>query len=69
MTIRELAANWIQHADEMPTEIDLDTARTYISWMDPESDLPEGLTPEAFMEAWNDLLHSDPPEDIWHPAN
>lgn len=65
MTIRELALNWIEHADGTPTEIDLDTASTYISWMDPDVGLPEDLTPEAFMEAWNDIIRSGNHEDNW----
>ena len=65
MTIRKLALNWIEHADNTPTEIDLDTASAYIGWMDPETDLPEDLTPEAFMEAWNDIIRSGSHENNW----
>lgn len=56
MTIRELAQNWIENADETPGEITPETAAEYIGWMDKDSDLPEDLTPEAFAEAWNDIV-------------
>ena len=58
MTIRELAMNWIENADTCPVEeIDLDLATTYVESMDnDDDDLPEGLTPESFMAAWNDII-------------
>jgi hypothetical protein len=56
MTIRELAQNWIENADTTPEEITTETAAEYIGWMDKDSDLPEDLTPEAFAEAWNDIV-------------
>lgn len=65
MTVRELALNWIEHADETPVEIDLARAEELIGWMDPCEDLPEDLTPESFMVAWNDILAESPPEDLW----
>lgn len=65
MTIRDLALNLIEHADEAPEIIDLDRAAELISWMDPESDLPEDLTPEAFMDAWNDIIRSSAHADNW----
>lgn len=65
MTIRELAINWMENADTTPSEIDLDTAADYVSWMDPETDLPGDLTPETFMAAWNDIIHEGSYEDNW----
>jgi hypothetical protein len=65
MTIRELAMNLIEHADETPSVIDLDRATEIIGWLDPDSDLPEDLTPEAFMEAFNDIIHECSYEDNW----
>lgn len=65
MTISELALNLIEHADMTPGIIDLDTAKTLIGWMDPETNLPENLTPESFMEAWNDIIRSGDHEDNW----
>lgn len=57
--IKNLAQNWIDNADTTPVpEIDIETAEQYISWMDPDTNLPEGLTPEAFMEAWNDIIRT-----------
>ena len=65
MTIRELATNLIEHADTTPDVIDLDTAKDYISWMDPDTDLPEDLSPETFMDTWNDIIRSGNYEDSW----
>jgi len=58
MTIRELAQNLIDHAEETPSTINLDRAAEIIGWLDPSIGLPEGLTPEAFMEAFNDIIVS-----------
>jgi len=56
MTIRELALNLIENAsDATPTVIDMDRAKEIIGWLDPEN-LPEDLTPEAFMETFNDII-------------
>lgn len=65
MTISKLVLNLIEHADTTPTIIDLDTAKEYINWLDPDTDLPQTLTPEAFMEAWNDIIRSGSHEDNW----
>ena len=56
MTIMELAQNWIENADDTPTRISVERAAEYIGWMDPDSDLPEDLTPEAFADAWNRII-------------
>lgn len=59
MTIKELAQNWIDNADIAPVpEIDIEKAHQYLSWMDPDTDLPDGLTAESFMEAWNDIVRT-----------
>lgn len=64
MTIRELALNLIEHADTSPVEkIDLDRSAEIIGWLDPDSGLPEDLTQEAFMEAWNDIIQESPQND------
>ena len=65
MTIRELALNLIEHADDTPEVIDLARSAELISWLDHDSDLPEGLTPESFMSAWNDIIRSCSHEDNW----
>jgi len=57
MTIKELAMNWIENADTTPGEITAEQAAEYISWMDPDTDLPEDLTPEAFAAAWNEVIN------------
>ena len=57
MTIRELALNLIEHADESPVQkIDLDRAKEIIGWLDPDTDLPEDLNPKDFMDIFNDIL-------------
>ena len=67
MSIRELALNLIEHADTAPHEIDLARAAELISWLDPDAGLPEDLTPEALMEAWNDIVRSGSHDDNWSP--
>lgn len=57
MTIRELALNLIEHADESPVQkIDLNRAKEIIGWLDPDTDLPEDLNPKDFMDIFNDIL-------------
>lgn len=57
MTIRELALNLIEHADESPVQrINLDRAKEIIGWLDPDTDLPEDLNPNDFMNIFNDIL-------------
>lgn len=58
MTIYELALNYIEHADTAPEEIDIHRAAELICWMDPDTNLPEDLTPENFRDAWNDIVRS-----------
>lgn len=65
MTIRELALNLIEHADTAPAEIDPARAAEIIGWLDPAQVLPEGLTPEAFLAAWNDIVQEGSYEDNW----
>ena len=57
MTIRELALNLIEHADESPVQkIDLSRATEIIGWLDPDTDLPEDLNPKDFMDIFNDII-------------
>lgn len=65
MTIRELALNLIEHADETPSVIDLDRAAEIIGWLDPDTDLPADMTPAAFMDAWNDIIQKSAHDDLW----
>jgi len=58
MTIYDLALNIIENADETPSVIDLDRAAEIVGWMDPDSDLPDDLTPEAFMESYNGIIRA-----------
>jgi hypothetical protein len=59
MTIGELAMSWIENANTTPTEITVDDAAQFIGWMDRDTDLPKDLTPEAFADAWNDIIRGD----------
>lgn len=63
MTINELALNLIEHAEEKPEPIDLDRAKEIIGWLDPDTDLPEDLTPELFMDAFNAILAESSADD------
>jgi hypothetical protein len=65
MTVRDLALNLIEHADTTPEEIDVSRAAEIIGWLDPDSGLPEGLTPEALTDAWNDIVRTSAHEDNW----
>ena len=65
MTIRELALHTIEHADIAPDIIDLDRAAQIIGRMNPASGLPDDLTPEAFMAAWNEIVQDGAYEDNW----
>ena len=65
MTIHELALNLIEHANESPVEkINIARAAEIIGWLDPDTDLPEDLSPEAFMEAFNNILDEFPGGDL-----
>lgn len=60
MTIREIAQNLIENYDVSPVpNIDIKTACEYVSWMDPDMNLPEDLTGESLMIAWNDIIEED----------
>ena len=65
MTIRDLALNMIEHADNKPEAIDLARAAEIISWLDPGTDLPKDLTPEEFMDAWNGIIQENAYDNLW----
>lgn len=65
MTIRELVTHLIEHADEKPATIDPARAAEMIGLLDPDSVLPENLSPESFMSAWNDVIQEGAYEDNW----
>lgn len=61
MTIKELAQNWMENdrsGDWYNREMTEEDAERFIGYMDPETleELDEVITPEAFAEAWNDLI-------------
>jgi hypothetical protein len=63
MTISELALNyWINSSfDDSRRKMDVDLATWLIEHMDPDNieDIEGDLTPEAFMEAWNDIIEDE----------
>ena len=68
MTIKELANNWIEndHTGDYCRPITLDEAEQFIGWMDEDTidSLDEDITPEKFMEAWNELVTYDDPIEM-----
>ena len=65
MTIRELAMNLIEHSDTTPSEISIARASEIIGWLDPDTDLPDGMTPEDLCNAWNEIIRKAPHENLW----
>ena len=64
MTIKKLALELILNdrtGDYCNRKITAEEATNFISWMDPDvlEDLTEDITPEAFMEAWNDIVEEE----------
>lgn len=61
MTIKELAANWIENdrtGEYAGRQITLAEAADLVSFMDPDTtaDLDEEITPEKFQAAWNESI-------------
>lgn len=61
MTVSELALNLITNdrtGNYCHRKITIDEATWIIEHMDPDTieDIEEDLTPEAFIEAWNDII-------------
>lgn len=60
MTIRELAQNWLENdrTGDYSRKITLEEAANFVDSMDQDTldELDEGITPELFMEAWNELV-------------
>lgn len=58
MTINELAMNWIENdrTGDFQRKITVDEASIFVGWMDSDTieALDEEITPEKFMEAWNE---------------
>ena len=53
MTVKEFALNLIENADDTPLRITETEAAEYIGWAE---NLPDGITPSALAEAWNDII-------------
>ena len=64
MTLRELITNWIENdrTGAYCREITIDDAATLIGYMDPDvlDSIDEKPTPQAFMDAWNGIIHDLP---------
>jgi len=58
MTTYELAKHLIEHAEPIPDLINTARAAEIIGWMDPDTGLPEDLTPESFTAAWNSIIRN-----------
>ena len=61
MTIKELAQNWMENdrtGDYYGRKITIEEAETLVGFMDQDitDELDEQITPEKFMDAWNDLI-------------
>lgn len=64
MTIKELALEWIRNdrtGDYCNRKITAEEATNFVNCMDPDilEDLTENITPEAFMEAWNNIVEEE----------
>lgn len=60
MTIKELAQNWMENdrtGDYAGRKITLQEAADFVGYMDQDvlENIDEPVTPEAFMEAWNEI--------------
>lgn len=68
MTISEFVKDlWESCSDDSYTKhMDLDTARTDLdNFRRSEFTMPEDITPEAYMEAWNELVDENTPK-LWY---
>ena len=64
MTLQELALNWIEN-DRIGAycrEITINDATVLVKHMDPDvfETIGEKPTPQAFMDAWNSVIHDLP---------
>lgn len=63
MTIREFVENLYNGANERPTHITIEDARRDLAnYEADEWDLPEDMTAEAYMDAWNALVDENEPD-------
>lgn len=68
LTLEELIRSMQQSGDEYPEEMTVARAKQLISYLDP-ANVPANIDPKAFAALWNVLLKTDPPEDLWSPAD
>ncbi len=58
MTIKELAINWLENdrTGDYERKITLEEAKTFVGYMNDDvlDSLDEQITPEKFMEVWNE---------------
>ncbi len=64
MTLKELALNWIENdrTGAYCREITINDATVLVKHMDPDvlETIGEKPTPQAFMDAWNSVIHDLP---------
>lgn len=57
MTLSEFVRNLFENSDDYTTRMDIETARQDLdNFRRSEFDMPEGITPEDYMESWNELV-------------
>ena len=57
MTISEFVRNLWENSSDYTTMMDIETARQDLdNFRRSEFDMPDGITPEDYMEAWNELV-------------
>ena len=57
ITMSEFIEDLWNNAQDKPEEIDISTARADLENFRRDGwTLPEGITPESYMEAWNELV-------------
>ena len=57
MTLSEFVRNLFENSNDYTTRMDIDTARQDLdNFRRSEFDMPEDITPEDYMEAWNELI-------------
>lgn len=64
MTTSEFVRSLFENSNDYTTRMDIETARQDLDNFRADGwDLPEDITPEDYMEAWNDLIDENMEED------
>ena len=57
MTLSEFVRNLWENSEDYTTRMDIETARQDLdNFRRSEFDMPEDITPESYMESWNELV-------------